>query len=262
MGGQGKPLILLHGLAGSSRELIPTAEALRADFRVILLDQRGHGQSTRRPADLSREAFVDDVVHLMQTRFPGERCVLIGQSMGAHTVFLTAAARPDLVDRLVMLEGHAAGNEDPASVAQIGKFFAAWPTPFEDEAAARRYLGDETIAGAWIADLEPTGNGLQPRFDADVMEQVITAVHKPRWAEWESLEVPALAVFAKDGMFAHQDKDELIRRRPETTRIDLQAGSHDAHLDAFDEWINALRQWLNPRARMPSRRPGRLNVDC
>jgi hypothetical protein len=46
-------------------------------------------------------------------------------------------------------------------------------------------------------------------------------------------------------MFSDADKDELIRRRPETSRVDLAGGSHDAHLDAFDEWIAVLRSWLS-----------------
>ena len=54
-------VVLLHGLAGSSRELLRTARALQ-DHRVLLVDQRGHGASTRLPDDLSRDAFVGDVV--------------------------------------------------------------------------------------------------------------------------------------------------------------------------------------------------------
>jgi pimeloyl-ACP methyl ester carboxylesterase len=77
------------------------------------------------------------------------------------------------------------------------------------------------------------------------MQRTIEAVHEPRWDEWESLEVPTLAVFAKDGMFSDADRDELIRRRPGTDRIDLAGGSHDAHLDAFDEWIDVLRRRLS-----------------
>lgn len=76
------------------------------------------------------------------------------------------------------------------------------------------------------------------------MERTIAAVHQPRWAEWEGLEVPALAVFARGGKFSEADKNELIRRRPATGRVDMGSGSHDAHLDAFDEWIDVLRQWL------------------
>lgn len=243
-GGAGPPLLLLHGLAGSSRELLRTADALTDSFRVLLVDQRGHGRSTRRPLDLSRDAFVADVVRVLEVLLPEQRCVLVGQSMGAHTAFLTAAARPDLVERVVMLEGHVAGSDDPEGAAKVGRFFASWPAPFADDVAARTCLGTEPIANAWFADLEVTGDGLAPRFDADIMERTIAAVHEPRWTEWEALEVPTLAVFASDGMFSGAEMDELIRRRPVTDRTDLDGGSHDAHLDAFDEWVTVLRAWL------------------
>lgn len=243
LGGDGPTVVLLHGLAGASRELLPTAHALQG-FRVLLVDQRGHGGSTRRPDDVSRAAFVADVVAVLEEFAPGEQCTLIGQSMGAHTAFLTAVARPDLVDRLVMLEGHVAGSADPQEAADLGRWFASWPTPFADEGAARTFLGDDAIVDAWVADLEDTREGLVPRFDADIMQRTIEAVHEPRWAEWEALQVPTLAIFAAHGMFSRQDKDELIRRRPATVRVDLTSGSHDAHLDACDQWTEVLIRWL------------------
>ena len=244
LGGDGPVVVLLHGLAGSSRELLPTAHALRG-YRVLLVDQRGHGASTRLPDDVSRDAFVGDVVTAMEELVPGRRATLVGQSMGAHTAFLTAAAHLDLVEGLVMLEGHVAGNSDPSEAAGLGKYFASWPVPFEDEGAAREFLGEDAIVDAWVADLQPTDAGLVPRFDAAVMQRTIEEVHVPRWREWEALRVPTLAVFAKHGMFSDADKDELVRRRPETARIDLSGGSHDAHLDAFDEWIEVLHRWLS-----------------
>lgn len=81
LGGDGPTIVLLHGLAGSPRELLPTGRALQG-YRVLLIDQRGHGRSTRRPDDLSRAASVGDVVAVMDAFAPGERCVLVGQSMG------------------------------------------------------------------------------------------------------------------------------------------------------------------------------------
>ena len=252
LGGDGPPLLLLHGLAGSSRELLPTAEALADSFRVVLFDQRGHGRSTRRPDDLSRPAFVSDAVAVVEALAPGQRWTLVGQSMGAHTAFLTAAARPDLVASMVMLEGHVAGDVDPAQAVGLGRYFASWPLPFPDEASAREFLGNDAIVDAWIADLVTTPDGLVPPFDADIMERAIAAVHEPRWAEWETLKVPTLAIFAADGMFPDEDKAELIRRRPQTDRVDLDAGSHDAHLDAFALWVDALQRWLARQGRSSS----------
>ncbi|GAA1568334.1 alpha/beta hydrolase [Kribbella karoonensis] len=244
-GGDGPVVVLLHGLAGSSREFLPTADALMDSFRVLLIDQRGHGGSTRRPADVSRAAYVDDVVAVVEEVVPGQRVSLVGQSMGAHTAMLTAAARPDLVDRLVMLEGIAAGDDRPEEARKIGQYFASWPVPFADEVAAREFLGDGPLAVAWCNDLERAADGLRPRFDADVMEATIAAVQEDRWTEWEQLEPPTLAVFAEHGMFTREQEDELIRRRPQTRRAVIAGGSHDAHLDAFDGWIEVLRGGLS-----------------
>ncbi|WAC51861.1 alpha/beta fold hydrolase [Frigoribacterium sp. SL97] len=63
-------VVLLHGLAGSSREFVRTAEGL-AGRRVILIDQRGHGHSTTKPADTSREAYVFDVVTVISKETSG-----------------------------------------------------------------------------------------------------------------------------------------------------------------------------------------------
>ncbi|MGP5382900.1 alpha/beta fold hydrolase, partial [Glutamicibacter arilaitensis] len=46
-GGGGPKVVLLHGLSGSSRELMLTGRALQ-ECRVLLVDQRGHGRSMRR----------------------------------------------------------------------------------------------------------------------------------------------------------------------------------------------------------------------
>lgn len=243
-GGSGPAVLLLHGLAGSARELMPTAAALTDRHRVLLLDQRGHGLSTRRPDDLSRDAFVADAVAVIERLAPGERVALVGQSMGAHTAFLAASRRPDLVSRLVMLEGHPAGSADPQEAADLGAFFASWPTPFADAAAARAFLGDSPLTEAWVADLEETPSGLRPRFDADVMQAGVAAVHESRWAEWESLAVPTTAVFADRGMFSAEQQAELAARRPGTRILPLPDGSHDAHLDAFAAWVCALREAL------------------
>jgi pimeloyl-ACP methyl ester carboxylesterase len=236
--GPGRPVVLLHGLAGSSAELVPTAEAL-PEHRVLVIDQRGHGRSTRRPGDLSRAAFVRDVVTLLE-RETDRPAALVGQSMGAHTAMLVAAARPDLVERLVLLECDV-GSGTPEEHRRLGAFFASWPVPFPDEAAATAHLGDGPLARAWVADLETRPDGLHPRFDADVMVAAITAVAQPRWREWETLRVPATVVYAERGMFDEAQRAEFVRRGHDVVRVDLPGASHDAHLDAFDTWTAVLR---------------------
>ncbi len=57
----------------------------------ILPDLRGHGASTRRPADLSHAAFVDDVAAVIRRVSPGGPVTLASQSISGHTAIIAAA---------------------------------------------------------------------------------------------------------------------------------------------------------------------------
>ena len=237
-------VVILHGLAGSGRELISTAQAL-SGRKVVLVDQRGHGLSTRLPPDTSREAFVRDVVAVID-REASIPVHLVGHSMGAHTSMLTAAARPDLIRTLVLLEG-GEGSGTRQEHAALDTYFRSWPVPFADRAAAAAFLGDGPLQRAWIADLEEREDGLHPRFDPEVMIASITPVAVPRWQEWSRVPAPTLVVYADGGMFTEEQMDRFVERGSDVTRVDLAKGSHDAHLDAFEQWITALSSFLNIR---------------
>jgi pimeloyl-ACP methyl ester carboxylesterase len=235
----GEFVVLLHGLAGAAAEMAPLATALHDDgHRVIALDQRGHGHSTRRPADLSRAAFTDDVLALLD-----EPAWLIGQSMGAHTAMLAAAARPGLVRGLVMIEGGVGGStEDYPS--RLGRWFAGWPTPFADESAALAFLGDTPVGRAWVADLEQRDGGLRPRFDPDVLETAIRGVAETaRWAQWERITAPVLLVHGECG---NQDAEELsrMRSRPGVRHVVVPGAGHDVHLDRPTETLSLIRRFI------------------
>jgi pimeloyl-ACP methyl ester carboxylesterase len=91
--------------------------------------------------------------------------------MGGHTAMLAAAARPDLVAKLVLLETDAgAGNTEDHS--GLGEYFRSWPVPFPSREAAYAFLGGAPLAEAWAADLEERADGFWPRFAAGVMVQV------------------------------------------------------------------------------------------
>ncbi|MEO8221836.1 MAG: alpha/beta fold hydrolase [Specibacter sp.] len=205
-------------IAGESGEFAPTMTALARQHRVVALDQRGHGRSTRRTADVFRDAYMHDVVALIRHVSPDSRVHLVGQSMGAHTTMLVAAAEPELMESVVLLE------------ADVG---------------ALAFLGGSPIAAAWVKSLELRDGGLWPRFDADIMESCIRHVMKPRWDEWFSVQARTLVVYADGGMFTEAQKAAFVSRWPGTLRVDLANGSHDAYLDQFEAWVDALRGFLS-----------------
>ncbi|ANP74320.1 Alpha/beta hydrolase [Cryobacterium arcticum] len=186
-----------------------------------------------------------DVIHLLES-VVGEPVALVGQSLGGHTALLVASARPDLVDRLVLLEAGVGGDGTAESRAGMRQFFDSWPTPFADRSEAELFLGDSALSRAWIDDLERRPDGLWRRFDADIMIATIEPVDaRARWDEWTTVAVPTLAVFGRDGMFDTVAKHEFLRRGRRVQHVDLAAGGHDAHLEAHDLWVAALTAFLD-----------------
>ncbi|MFF5081868.1 alpha/beta fold hydrolase [Actinoplanes sp. NPDC000266] len=234
----GPVTVLLHGLTGSAREMLPTAEALAsAGHRAVALDQRGHGRSTRRPGDLSREAYVADVVALIREVAGGGPVTLAGQSMGGHTAMLTAAWHPGLVSRLVMLEAGVGGGDRVK--------LSDWPASFPSREAAAAFLGDSPIAGAWLEDLEERDGGWRPRFDMDIMRGAIDPVTDvARWAEWERVTAPTLLVTGDKGIISQAEIEKMLAVRPEAAHAVIAGAGHDVHLEQPGAWIETLLRAL------------------
>lgn len=230
-GGHGPVVVLLHGLAGHAGEWRPLARGLGDGYRIIALDQRGHGHSTRRPADVSREAFVADAAALIR-EVSTTPVTLVGQSLGGHTAMLTAARHPDLVERLVMVEA-GVGGDDPGDMEQVGAWLRSWPVPFRSLDHAKEFFGGDTIAAqAWAEGLEQCGDGLWPRFDIATMVDCLTPNHDAHWDDWAMLERPTL-IIRGDGGFAPPaiQLDTMLGMLP-AVRTELVADAgHDVHLD-------------------------------
>jgi esterase len=96
------PVMVLHGIMGHAREWDVLTEALARRFRVLVVDQRGHGE-TDWAEEYTAAALSGDLAALIELLgLPPVR--LIGHSMGGMAAALCAADRPDLVDRVVLVD--------------------------------------------------------------------------------------------------------------------------------------------------------------
>ncbi len=100
--GQGKPLVLLHGLFGASGNFGAVQRRLAARFRVIALDLRNHGASPHAPA-MDYSAMAEDVLATLRDRAAWP-AALVGHSMGGKVAMAAALARPDAVSALVVVD--------------------------------------------------------------------------------------------------------------------------------------------------------------
>ncbi|MEV6383764.1 alpha/beta hydrolase [Streptomyces sp. NPDC051773] len=245
----GRTLLLLHGLAGHQGEWDDIVPRLLADgHRVVTYDARGHGASTRRPADMSRAACVRDAVTVIRELglvHPGQPpLTLVGQSLGGHTAFLTAAAHPELLDSLILIEA-GPGAPDPTLPAHIAAWLDSWPTPFDSPSRAADFFGHPS----WSRNLERRPDGWYPRADrAAMLAAVAELADTPYHAEWAATTCPTLVVRGAHGTMAAADAAAMPTTRRPGTRTDLtviEDAGHDVHLDQPSHLHTKMSRFLN-----------------
>jgi non-heme chloroperoxidase len=140
------PLILLHGLTDSSRSWSMTVPHLAESYHVLVLDQRGHGDSESPQCCYAIPDFAGDVVVFMDTlKIP--KATIAGHSMGSFIAEYLAVDRPERVDKLILVGAAASGVGNETldwvleSVEQFTdpidpKFIVEWtsnPNPVDEE---------------------------------------------------------------------------------------------------------------------------------
>lgn len=106
-GGSGPPMVLVHGLGGSVYNWVEVGPRLAERHRVLALDLPGFGRTP--PA--GRSAHVESlraVLDRLITKEIGQPTILIGNSMGGLIAMMEAAAAPEAVERLVLVNPAAA----------------------------------------------------------------------------------------------------------------------------------------------------------
>lgn len=111
--GSGGPIIILHGLYGSSDNWVTFARQLAERNTVYLVDQRNHGRSPHHP-EHSYEQMSEDLLAFF-TNKQLEKAVILGHSMGGKTAMLFTAKYPEKVKGLMVIDispaGYASLNE-------------------------------------------------------------------------------------------------------------------------------------------------------
>ena len=102
--GAGPTVLMMHGGFSDSRDFEDNLTALRSEYRVLLLDRRGHGRTADVDGPLTLEVMAGDSIRFIEAVARGPVAV-VGYSAGAAVALRVAARRPDLVTALVLFSG-------------------------------------------------------------------------------------------------------------------------------------------------------------
>jgi pimeloyl-ACP methyl ester carboxylesterase len=108
--GSGPVLLLLHGIAGSSRTWRDVIPRLTDRFTVIAPDLTGHGHSEKPVGDYSLGAFASGIRDLLEV-LSIDRATVIGQSFGGGVAMQLVYQHPERCERLVLVDSGGLGRE-------------------------------------------------------------------------------------------------------------------------------------------------------
>lgn len=100
--GSGHPLIILHGLFGSSDNWFSLAKVFAEKYSVFLVDQRNHGQSPHTP-EFNYPLLTEDLHQFIQEHNLHQPHIM-GHSMGGKTAMNFAVTYPQVLDKLIVVD--------------------------------------------------------------------------------------------------------------------------------------------------------------
>lgn len=244
--GEGKPIVLSHGLAGSIEHWRPAMGTLLGlGYRVIAYDQRGHGRSSDGIKDYTIPQLVADLRGLMD-HLKLDRATLAGHSMGGRTVLLFALEYPTRVDRLILngaggtaptrdvravfeLFADLAKRQGMAAVWNHERYQARLPRLFREDPARR-----ESYKAAFLK--------ARPEGYVAAIGSILSM--PDLMARLGEIRCPTLALAGAEDPAA-PFADAVATKVPTATKVLIPGAGHFPHLETPAAFNEALRKFLS-----------------
>jgi pimeloyl-ACP methyl ester carboxylesterase len=247
-GGDGAPIVLVHGLMGRGSTWSRVVPWLTRHGQVYTYDAPWHrGRDIADPYPISTERFVDDLGDAVASL--GRPATLIGHSMGGLHSWCLAAARPGLVDALVVedmapdFKGRTTGPWEPWLHALPAEFASAEQVLAEFGPVAGQYFLD-------AFDRTETGWRLHGRPEAWI-EIAAEWGTRDYWQQWQAVRVPTLLLEAGDSVTPPDQMRQMSETGARATYVHVPGAGHLIHDDAPQAYRDAVESFLATLAGRP-----------
>jgi N-formylmaleamate deformylase len=244
-GGDKPPVVLCHGITDSGLCWTPVAQVLEANYDVVMVDARGHGQSSTPVSGYTRADHAADVADLIDL-LGLDRPALVGHSMGAGVAAVVAAKYPQMVSRIVLEDppwrmGQQSQEERMAARAQ-----------WQRDIKAHQSKSDEELL-AFVRQRSPTwGEGeLSPWVVAkkSVSPAVLNFIDdEHRWQDdVDEITCPVLLVRADPelGAIVGPETVEYVTGKNDNIQVvHIPGAGHNIRREQFNAYIAAVIAFL------------------
>ena len=253
---EGPCLVLLHGYLETMYVYTEFVEALKAHFRVIVIDMPGHGLTDSAPADASGErvntlAFCAEVVAGVLDHCGVDKAIVAGHSMGGYVTLKLLQDHPERVERAILLHSNpwadapekAADREREKALIRENKLMAlaSYSIPrmyYEENLRDCDEKIRETVELCETHDPEgiiASIEGLRTRPD---LQSVMT-----------QLPAPLLVIHGDHDTFLPLERVEKMKKLfPKVQYQLISETGHNSFIERPDATLAALIQWAAPQS--------------
>ena len=221
--GEGDTLVLVHGVNDHAGSWFLVAPVLARNYRVIIPDLPGHGESDPKDGPLP----ISMMLEKLSAVIGDERVTLVGNSMGGWLSMLYTLAHPDRVSRLILeASGGLALPLDSPTTANN-----------RDEAMVilRNVHGPRFQPPEWVID------ALLQRAKSSPMLRVTEIVEHLVDARLREIGVPTRVLWgADDGVVPRHYAEALQRGIPHATLHVIEEAAHIPHLQQPERFLQCL----------------------
>ena len=251
--GNAPDLVLLHGYTGHCRSWDAFANVMSKQYRVLALDQRGHGETEWAPADqygtMEMVADLDAFVSALRL----ERFVLLGLSMGGMVAIAYAGARPVQLARLVIVD--IAPEIAAEGIQNIQQSVARSDVFDTVEDAFRRARADNPVPPEGHhydrvrASLMRTDEGKwtyrYERALRDPGSQRLRLTVEEGWDAVASFNVPTLLIRGEHSPLLSRDvADKFVSIAKNSQLVEVPGSGHPVPLDKPEGFLDAVQTFL------------------
>jgi pimeloyl-ACP methyl ester carboxylesterase len=228
-------LVMLHGVTGHARTWDEEAAALASRYRVLALDQRGHGDSDPSPNGDYTVATMSADVTAFADALGLARFSLVGLSMGGRVAIAFAGHAPRRVDRLVIVDIGPEISE--AGLLRVAALMARSPELFPslEHALAFHRVTNPLYTEAMLRHRVEHGTravdgGLTWKYDRGLRETVRAGTWRDPidlWPLWREIRCPILLVRGADSdVLSAEIAKRMLDENPNTRFAEVAGAGH------------------------------------
>ena len=244
--GEGDPIIILHGLFGSSDNWLSIAKELSDNYKIYLVDLRNHGDSPH-AEEFTYAAMAEDIAELVEQHQIKEP-IVVGHSMGGKTAMHFAVEHPELLKKLVVVD------IAPRYYPPHHQTILAGLKAIDVENLKSRKEADNVLSqhvnelGVRQFLLKNLGRnkegGYEWKMNLPVIDEKIENVGEAL-GEDKSFDKPTLFINGTTSNYIKKEDEEMIRKIFPSARIQPIAGAgHWVHAEKPGEFLSVLQSFI------------------